>query len=82
VTFARFFERVALGGMNMSNHEELMTPGEVARLFAVDPKTVSRWANSGKITTVKTLGGHRRFRAAEIRAMLSASQQQGIDDYR
>jgi excisionase family DNA binding protein len=68
--------------MNMSNHEELMTPGEVARLFAVDPKTVSRWANSGKITTVKTLGGHRRFRAAEIRAMLSASQQQGIDDYR
>jgi len=82
VTFARFFERVALEGMNMSNHEELMTPGEVARLFAVDPKTVSRWANSGKITTVKTLGGHRRFRAAEIRAMLSASQQQGIDDYR
>lgn len=64
----------------MSNHEELMTPGEVAKLFAVDPKTVSRWANSGKITTVKTLGGHRRFRAAEIRAMLAASQGPGLDD--
>jgi excisionase family DNA binding protein len=68
--------------MKMSNHEELMTPGEVAKLFAVDPKTVSRWANSGKITTVKTLGGHRRFRAAEIRAMLAASQGPGLDDMR
>lgn len=66
----------------MSNHEELMTPGEVAKLFAVDPKTVSRWANSGKITTVKTLGGHRRFRAAEIRAMLAASQGPDLDDMR
>lgn len=68
--------------MKMSNHEELMTPGEVAKLFAVDPKTVSRWANSGKITTVKTLGGHRRFRAAEIRAMLAASQGPDLDDMR
>ena len=68
--------------MNMSNHEELMTPGQVAKLFAVDPKTVSRWANSGKITTVKTLGGHRRFRAAEIRAMLAANQVSDIDDMR
>ena len=66
----------------MSNHEELMTPGQVAKLFAVDPKTVSRWANSGKITTVKTLGGHRRFRAAEIRAMLAANQVTDLDDMR
>ena len=66
----------------MSNHEELMTPGQVAKLFAVDPKTVSRWANSGKITSVKTLGGHRRFRAAEIRAMLAASQGMDLDDMR
>ena len=82
MTFVRFFERVELEGMNMSNHEELLTPGEVARLFAVDPKTVSRWANSGKITTVKTLGGHRRFRAAEIRAMLAANQVTDLDDMR
>jgi excisionase family DNA binding protein len=81
VTFVRFFERVELEGMNMSNHEELLTPGEVARLFAVDPKTVSRWANSGKITAVKTLGGHRRFRATEIRAMLTRAQQPRIDQF-
>lgn len=82
MTIVRFSERVTLEGMNMSNHEELMTPGQVAKLFAVDPKTVSRWANSGKITTVKTLGGHRRFRAAEIRAMLAANQVTDMDDMR
>lgn len=82
MTFVRFFERVGLEGNSMSNHDELMTPGQVAKLFAVDPKTVSRWANSGKISSVKTLGGHRRFRAVEIRAMLAASQITGLDDMR
>lgn len=64
----------------MSNQDELMTPGEVAKLFAVDPKTVSRWANAGKISSVKTLGGHRRFRAAEIRAMLANNQSGELRD--
>lgn len=50
--------------------ENLLTPMEVARLFRVDPKTVSRWAKAGKLTSIRTLGGHRRFREAEIRAYL------------
>lgn len=66
----------------MSTQEELMTPGEVARLFAVDPKTVSRWANAGKISSVKTIGGHRRFLASEIRAKLAANQSGDIEDMR
>lgn len=45
----------------------LMMPGEVAALFGVDPKTVNRWAKSGKLKFVKTPGGHLRFRAEEIR---------------
>ncbi|MCL3860839.1 BldC family transcriptional regulator [Actinotalea sp. K2] len=49
----------------------LLTPGEVATLFRVDPKTVTRWANAGKITAVRTLGGHRRFVEAEIRGLLT-----------
>ena len=52
-------------------HEALLTPGEVAALFRVDPKTVSRWAKSGKLSAVRTLGGHRRFREAEIRALMA-----------
>ena len=66
----------------MSNQDELMTPGEVAKLFAVDPKTVSRWANTGKISSVKTIGGHRRFLASEIRAKLAANQSRDIEDMR
>jgi excisionase family DNA binding protein len=49
---------------------ELLTPGEVADMFRVNPKTVTRWARAGKITAVRTLGGHRRFRASEIRQFL------------
>ncbi len=50
--------------------EKLLTPGEVAELFKVNPKTVTRWARAGKITAIRTLGGHRRFDADEIRSIL------------
>jgi excisionase family DNA binding protein len=51
--------------------DELLTPAEVAALFRVDPKTVTRWARAGKITAIRTLGGHRRYRATEVRALLT-----------
>ena len=50
--------------------EALLTPAEVARLFRVNPKTVTRWARAGKLNAIRTLGGHRRFRASEIRHCL------------
>lgn len=50
--------------------ERLLTPAEVAALFRVNPKTVSRWARSGKLHAIRTLGGHRRFRASEVRENL------------
>jgi excisionase family DNA binding protein len=50
--------------------ESLLTPAEVAALFRVDPKTVTRWANAGKLTTIRTLGGHRRFLDDEVRRLL------------
>ncbi|NTW39169.1 MAG: BldC family transcriptional regulator [Cellulomonadaceae bacterium] len=50
--------------------EPLLTPTEVAEMFRVDAKTVTRWANAGKITTVRTLGGHRRYSEREIRTLL------------
>ena len=46
--------------------EILLTPREVAELFGVDPKTVTRWAKAGKLTSIRTLGGHRRFRISEV----------------
>jgi excisionase family DNA binding protein len=56
------------GGTMTEN--DLLTPSEVADMFRVNPKTVTRWARAGKISTVRTLGGHRRFHASEIRRFL------------
>ncbi|MCW2607077.1 MAG: binding domain, excisionase family [Frankiales bacterium] len=50
--------------------DRLLTPGEVATLFRVDPKTVTRWAAAGRIGSIRTPGGHRRFRESEVRALL------------
>lgn len=50
--------------------EVLLTPAEVAALFKVDPKTVTRWAKSGKLTAIRTLGGHRRYRKSEVQDLL------------
>jgi excisionase family DNA binding protein len=56
-----------------SGTPQLLAPREVAALFRVDPKTVTRWAEQGRLTTVRTLGGHRRFRADEVYALLHGS---------
>lgn len=45
---------------------ELLTPREVAAMFRVDPKTVTRWARAGKLSAIRTLGGHRRYREEEV----------------
>jgi excisionase family DNA binding protein len=50
--------------------DPLLTPAEVAAIFRVDPKTVTRWAAAGRITSIRTPGGHRRFRESEVRSML------------
>ena len=50
--------------------DSLLTPAEVAALFRVDPKTVTRWAKAGKLSSIRTLGGHRRYRAEEVRSFL------------
>jgi excisionase family DNA binding protein len=49
--------------------DELMTPAEVGRMFGVTAKTASRWADEGQLDSVKTLGGNRRFIAAQVREL-------------
>lgn len=56
--------------MSTVEHEHLLTPAEVAAMFRVDPKTVTRWAQAGKLTAIRTLGGHRRYRASEVNRLL------------
>ena len=61
-----------------TDQEVLLTPAEVAALFRVDPKTVTRWANAGKLTEIRTLGGHRRYRQSEVQALLKTAPQRGV----
>jgi excisionase family DNA binding protein len=58
-----------------AEQEVLLTPAEVAKLFRVDPKTVTRWARAGKLTAIRTLGGHRRYRQSEVQNLLNAKPQ-------
>jgi len=53
--------------------EPLLTPAEVASMFRVDPKTVTRWAKAGKLTSIRTLGGHRRYKESEVRGLLDGT---------
>ena len=53
----------------------LLTPAEVAAAFKVDPKTVTRWAKDGKLNSIRTLGGHRRYLEAEVLAKLFDSDR-------
>jgi len=53
---------------------DLIAPAEVAALLYVDPKTVSRWAVAGKIHSIRTPGGHRRFLRSEILAMIAVNE--------
>lgn len=51
---------------NSEKSEILLTPAQVAQRFAVDPKTVTRWARAGLLPSIMTPGGHRRYRKSVI----------------
>jgi excisionase family DNA binding protein len=56
-----------------TTEDRLLKPAEVAEIFRVDPKTVSRWAEDGRIARVKTPGGHNRFRESDVRGLLQVN---------
>jgi excisionase family DNA binding protein len=63
----------------MPETERLLTPAEVASMFRVDPKTVTRWARDGRLTAVRTLGGHRRYLESQVLALLRAAHAAGAE---
>jgi excisionase family DNA binding protein len=51
--------------------ERLLSLGDVAELSHVTPQTISRWAQQGRLPSLRTLGGHRRFRFSDSEPHLS-----------
>jgi len=59
----------------------LMRAGEVAALFQVSRRSIAAWANRGLLPYIETPGGHRRFRAADVRALaLSLDRTADFDE--
>jgi len=55
--------------MNKDPGDRLLTRAEVAEIFQVSPSTIARWADSGQLPSVRTLGGHRRYEAKAVREL-------------
>jgi excisionase family DNA binding protein len=53
----------------------LLTTAEVAALFRVDAKAVTRWAKAGKLDAIRTPGGRYRIREASVLAFLDGGQR-------
>jgi excisionase family DNA binding protein len=58
--------------MEMDDDAYLL-PGEVAELFRVDPKTITRWAAAGKIPHIRTMGKHTRYRLGTMKELLTSN---------
>ena len=58
-----------------AGNDRLLTPSEVAEMFRVNPKTVTRWARTGRLRAIKTIGGHRRYRLSEVRKAVEAANE-------
>lgn len=62
-------EPVIIGGWDFGAGQ-LLTPGDVATMFRVDPKTVTRWADDGRLASIRTLGGVRRFSREQVEYLM------------
>jgi len=53
----------------------LLRTSEVAVLFQVSERAVTDWATKGRIPSVRTPGGHRRYPAEMVRQLLAETAQ-------
>ncbi|WP_046470804.1 BldC family transcriptional regulator [Allosalinactinospora lopnorensis] len=54
----------------------LLTTAEVAAVFRVHPETVKNWTRRGALSSLRTLGGHHRYRKAEVNRLLRGEAAQ------
>jgi len=58
---------------------QLLRTSDVAALFQVSERTVSEWARRGRIPSVRTPGGHRRYPVDQIRDLLDETGAAGSE---
>ena len=61
--------------------ERMLRPREVALLFKVDPKTVTRWAKSGKLTPIVLPSGHRRYRYSDVEVLMKSGGATAVPEH-
>lgn len=58
-------------GKHPANYDELLPPAESAALVGVSVDTLKRWEKAGRISSLRTPHGHRRYRRGEVEALLT-----------
>jgi excisionase family DNA binding protein len=65
-------ERPSRRGSSLPEGQQLLRSHEVAVLFDVTERTVINWAAAGKLPSLRTIGGHLRFRSDDVHALLNS----------
>lgn len=61
-----------VSGVNECDNDWVLSAGDVARLFGVGTNAVGQWADDGILPSIRTSGGHRRFRLADLERLREA----------
>jgi excisionase family DNA binding protein len=61
-----------------ANQKEWLSLSEASALLGIHPATLRRWADSGDMPCIRTPGGHRRFRAADLAAWTEGTETMAL----
>ncbi len=56
--------------------DALLLSADVARVCAVTPEAVRKWSRSGRLLSVRTIGGTRLFRGSDVLRLCEARHAQ------
>ena len=59
--------------VTLNYNKDLLTPAEAAKLLHVAPTTIRLWAQKGKLASIVTPGGHRRFNLDDVKSLMKTS---------
>ncbi|GLY78871.1 helix-turn-helix domain-containing protein [Actinoallomurus iriomotensis] len=61
--------------MFVQEPNDMLKPREVAELLGVRTTTIARWAREGKLSPLRTPGGHRRYSRTAVRELLATDPE-------